>query len=174
MSSATVVAQGESPAAQQSPGYLFDMSVAGKPFGDALKGYGIYLNGGIYQDFFGYLNGRKQGTQGQGEYTLGADLDLKQMFGIEGAAIHISTDARSGENPSHFTGGGPHRRHAAWYAEESWRLSGASRGRATHSQIFAEEARWRQPQAHTGRVSDVEGDGVNGFGSGMRLVTRQP
>jgi carbohydrate-selective porin OprB len=86
--------------------YLFDMSGIGKPFGDMLKSYGIYLNGGFNTNFFGYLGGRKQRTEVQGEYTLGADLDLKTMFGIPGAAIHISTDERTGENPSRFDGSG--------------------------------------------------------------------
>ena len=85
---------------------MFDMTGIGKPFGEMLKSYGIYINGGVYQNFYGYFGGRKQGSAGQGEYTLGADLDLKQMFGIPGAAIHISTNSRSGENPSRFTGAG--------------------------------------------------------------------
>jgi porin len=94
------------PPPEPPPGYMFDLSGIGKPFGEILKSYGIYLNGGVYQNFFGFIGGRKTGTEAQGEYTLGADLDLKQMFGIPGAAIHISTDERSGENPSRFTGAG--------------------------------------------------------------------
>ena len=94
------------PPPAEPPGYLFDMSGIGKPFGDMLKSYGIYLNGGTEANFFGYIGGRKSGTQGQGEATLGADLDLKQMFGLPGAAIHISTDDRWGANPARFVGGG--------------------------------------------------------------------
>jgi porin len=88
------------------PGYMFDMTSIGKPYGEMLKGYGIYLNGGTEVNFFGYLGGRKQGTQGQGEATLGVDLDLNRMFGIPGAAIHVSTDDRWGANPNRFVGAG--------------------------------------------------------------------
>jgi porin len=89
------------------PGYLFDMSSMGKAWGDMLKGYGIYVNGGFEEDLFGYLSGgRKTGAGFQGEYTLGLDLDLKQIAGIPGAAIHISTDDRTGENPSRWNGSG--------------------------------------------------------------------
>jgi len=102
----TAHAQGQPPPAEPPPGYMFDMSGIGKPFGEMLKSYGIYLNGGAETNFFGYIGGRKTGTQGQGEDTLGLDLDLKQMFGIPGAAIHISTDDRWGANPGRFVGGG--------------------------------------------------------------------
>src|SRR5437762_3081895 len=71
--------------AEPSPGYLFDVSSVGTAWGETLKKYGIFLNGGVFTNVFGYLGGRKQGVQGQGEVTLGLDLDLKQMFGIEGA-----------------------------------------------------------------------------------------
>jgi porin len=85
---------------------MFDMSSMGKAWGDMLKSYGIYLNGGAETNFFGYIGGRKQGSAFQGEDTLGADLDLKAMFGIPGAAIHISTDDRWGVNPAHYVGAG--------------------------------------------------------------------
>lgn len=94
------------PMADPPPGYLFDLSGIGKSMGETLKSYGIYINGGVYQNYFGYLGGRKQGSAFQGEYTLGADLDLKTMFGIPGAAIHISTDDRSGVNPARYVGAG--------------------------------------------------------------------
>ena len=93
------------PPAAPPPGYWFDMSSIGKPYGDILKGYGIYLNGGSETNVFGWLTGgRKTGVNTGGENTLGADLDLKTMFGIPGAAIHISTDERWGQNPARFAG----------------------------------------------------------------------
>ena len=101
----TAHAQGQ-PVAEPPPGYMFDMTGIGKPFGEMLKSYGIYLNGGAETNYYGYFGGRKQGSAGQGEDTLGVDLDLKQMFGIPGAAIHVSTDGRWGANPNRFVGGG--------------------------------------------------------------------
>ena len=94
------------PAPPPGPPPLIDLSGMGKSWGDMLKSYGIYLNGGFETNVFGYVGGRKQGVEGQGEDTIGADLDLHQMFGIPGAAIHISTDDRWGPNPSRFDGSG--------------------------------------------------------------------
>ena len=88
------------------PPPLIDLSGMGKAYGDMLKSYGIYLNGGFETNFFGYIGGRKQGAEGQGEDTIGADLDLHQMFGLPGSAIHISVDDRWGANPSRFDGSG--------------------------------------------------------------------
>lgn len=88
-----------------APGYMFDMSSMGKAWGEMLKSYGIYLNGGFETNFYSVVSGgRKTGNLFQGEDTLGADLDLNRMFGIAGAAIHISTDDRWGPNPRRFYG----------------------------------------------------------------------
>jgi porin len=104
----TALAQGQ-PAGPPPPppGYMFDMSTMGKAWGEMLKSYGIYLNGGFEENFYGVPSGgRKTGSFFQGEYTLGADLDMNHIAGIPGAAIHISTDGRSGPNPSRFYGSG--------------------------------------------------------------------
>ena len=42
------------------------MSGIGKPFGEMLKSYGIYLNGGAETNFFGYIGGRKVRNAGPG------------------------------------------------------------------------------------------------------------
>lgn len=101
----TAHAQGRSPE-ELPPRYMFGMSTIGQSWGEMLKGYGIYLNGGAYQNFYHYFQGRKTGSEGQGEDTFGADLDMGRIAGIAGAAIHISTDLRWGANPSDFTGAG--------------------------------------------------------------------
>jgi len=102
-----VVAAAPPPPPGPPPGYFFDMSAIGKPWGEMLKSYGIYINGGFEENIFDYPSGgRKTGAEFQGEYTLGADLDMNRILGIPGAAIHISTDSRSGENPSRFDGSG--------------------------------------------------------------------
>ena len=101
----TVHAQGAPPA--PPPGYLFDMSSAGKAWGQMLKSYGIYVNGGFEENIYSVPSGgRKTGTFFQGEYTLGLDLDMNRILGIPGAAIHISTDDRTGPNPSRYYGSG--------------------------------------------------------------------
>jgi porin len=88
------------------PGYMFDLSPVGKSFGETLKAYGIYLNGGAETNVYGWIaGGRKTGVNLQGEDTLGVDLDLNRMFGIPAAAIHVSTDDRWGQNPGRFSSG---------------------------------------------------------------------
>ncbi len=102
----TANAQGQ-PVADPPPGYMFDMSTMGKSWGEMLKSYGIYLNGGSETNLFGWVSGgRKTGINMQGENTLGMDIDLNHMLGIPGAAIHISTDERWGQNPGAFAGMG--------------------------------------------------------------------
>jgi porin len=95
------------PPPQPPPGYMFDMSGVGKAWGDMLKSYGIYLNGGSETNMFGFVSGgRKTGINMQGENTLGADIDMNRLAGIPGAAIHISTDERWGQNPARYFGAG--------------------------------------------------------------------
>jgi len=102
----TASAQG-APVGEAPPGYMFDMSMMGKSWGEMLKSYGIYLNGGSETNLFGWVaGGRKTGINMQGENTLGADLDMNRIAGIPGAAIHISTDERWGQNPGGFAGMG--------------------------------------------------------------------
>ena len=85
------------------PAYLFDMSSMGKSWGEMLKGYGIYLNGGSETNIFGWVSGgRKTGINMQGENTLGADLDmnriaapgLRAIFLLENAGSHESAGAK--------------------------------------------------------------------------------
>lgn len=100
-----VVAPAPPPPPAAQPGYLFDMSSMGTSFGNMLKSYGIYLNGGSETNLFGWISGgRKTGVNMQGENTLGADFDMNHIAGIPGAAVHISVDERWGQNPGGFAG----------------------------------------------------------------------
>lgn len=94
------------PQPSSTPHYLFDLSHIGKKMGDTLKEHGVYINGGVYQNVFGYFGGRMSGSEGQGQYNLGADFDLNQISGISGAAIHLRTDVRPGRNPAGYVGAG--------------------------------------------------------------------
>jgi carbohydrate-selective porin OprB len=99
------------------------MSSVGKAWGDMLKAYGIYINGGFEEEVTGVPSGgRKQGAWFNGEYTIGVDLDLKQILGIPGAAIHVSTDDRTGPNPFNFSGTGQSD-HANYGPNDAYRLA---------------------------------------------------
>ena len=84
--------------APQSDGYLFNLQV-GKSFGQELANQGIYIDGSyinITSDNVG--GGLHTGTTSDGDATLGINLDMGKIAGIQGAQIHFYVDDRQGQN----------------------------------------------------------------------------
>jgi carbohydrate-selective porin OprB len=85
-------------------GYLFNLQV-GKSVGQALANQGIYIDGS-YINITGYNagGGVSNGTYSDGDATLGINLDMGKIAGIQGAQIHFYVDDRQGPNAMGFTG----------------------------------------------------------------------
>ena len=82
----------------QPDGYLFNLQV-GKSIGQALANQGIYIDGSyinITSDNVG--GGLHNGTTSDGDATLGINLDMGKIAGIQGAQIHFYVDDRQGQN----------------------------------------------------------------------------
>ncbi len=94
-------AQGSS----DNQGYLFNLQY-GKSFGQALANYGIYIDGS-YVNITNYNagGGIRNGAASDGDATIGINLDMQKILGIQGAQIHFYVDDRSGPNPyGHWVG----------------------------------------------------------------------
>ena len=85
-------------------GYLFNLQV-GKSIGKALANDGIYIDGS-YINITGYNagGGVQNGAYSDGDATLGINLDMGKIAGIQGAQIHFYVDDRQGPNSSGWTG----------------------------------------------------------------------
>lgn len=90
-----------------SQGYLFNLQY-GKSFGQMLANYGIYIDGS-YINITNYNagGGLRNGTASDGDATLGINLDMQKILGVQGAQIHFYVDDRQGPNPyPHWAGVG--------------------------------------------------------------------
>jgi porin len=89
----------------QPDGYFFNLQY-GKSFGQQLANYGIYLDGS-YINITNYNagGGLRHGTASDEDATLGINLDMQKILGIQGAQIHFYIDDRQGPNAyGHWVG----------------------------------------------------------------------
>ncbi|HZV18484.1 MAG TPA: carbohydrate porin [Sphingobium sp.] len=78
-------------------GYLFNLSEAGRDFGQELKEHGIYLSSA--STFSGATiasGGLKKGHYGTFQHTLGVNLDLQPLLGLDNAVVHTTIVKRYG------------------------------------------------------------------------------
>ncbi len=86
------------PATPQSDGYLFNLQV-GKSIGQALANQGIYIDGSYINITNAEVGGGiHTGAYSDGDATLGINLDMNKIAGIQGAQIHFYVDDRQGPN----------------------------------------------------------------------------
>jgi porin len=80
-------------------GYLFNLQY-GKSFGQTLANYGIYIDGS-YVNITNYNagGGIRNGAASDGDATLGINLDMQKILGVQGAQVHFYVDDRQGPNP---------------------------------------------------------------------------
>ncbi len=92
--------------APQPDGYLFNLQV-GKSFGQALANQGIYIDGSYINITNSVVGGGVHtGTYSDGDATLGINLDMGKIAGIQGAQVHFYVDDRQGPNGYAATGNG--------------------------------------------------------------------
>jgi len=79
-------------------GYLFNLQV-GKSIGQALANQGIYIDGSYINITSDNVSGGiKTGTTSDGDATVGINLDMGKIAGVQGAQIHFYVDDRQGQN----------------------------------------------------------------------------
>lgn len=85
--------------------YLFDLRPLGKPLGRSLASQGIYVTGRSIDEGFGNVSGGlKRGGLFEGFTSLGVDLDMNRIAGIQGGAVHFLANDLSGRPYQQFSG----------------------------------------------------------------------
>jgi porin len=84
---------------------VLGLQALGKPLGDALAEKGIYLTGRLLAEPQGAVSGGlKQGFFYEGYVTVGTDLDMSRIAGIEGGVLHFSIGDLQGQPYYSYTG----------------------------------------------------------------------
>ncbi len=86
------------PASGTQGGYFFNLRPVGADFGRALADDGIYLIArDLSEELSNESGGLKQGASFEGYTTLGFDLDMARIAGIQGGAVHFLLSDLQGE-----------------------------------------------------------------------------
>ncbi|WP_210252994.1 carbohydrate porin [Beijerinckia sp. L45] len=85
------------PNAGTGQGYFFNLRPVGEKIGKSLADYGIYVTGRTFNEEFSNVSGGlKRGSLYEGFTTLGFDLDMNRIAGIQGGSVHFLANDLNG------------------------------------------------------------------------------
>ncbi|MEJ0050995.1 MAG: carbohydrate porin [Methylovirgula sp.] len=89
----------------QEQGYFFNLTPYGAQIGQDLADRGIYITGRTLEEGIGAASGGfHRGTFYEGYTSLGTDLDMGRIAGIQGGSVHILFDDLSGAQFQTYSG----------------------------------------------------------------------